>query len=109
MVGKGKIVTEKFLDFINREMGVDLKENIISYKVKDEQTDVSNPNVESLSSEEPKTMELNLNFMNIRIELTDCEMPGKEGKMLRYNDNVEIKDVESGIKYIFTPNACWAE
>lgn len=109
MVGKGKIVTEKFLDFINREMGVDLKENIITYKVKDEQTDVSNPNIESLSSEEPKVMEINLNFMNIRIELTDCEMPGKEGKMLRYNDNVEIKDVESGIKYIFTPNACWAE
>ncbi|MGM0641446.1 MAG: hypothetical protein ACQESN_08505 [Thermotogota bacterium] len=109
MVGKGKIVTEKFIDFINREMGVDLAENIVTYKVKDENTEASNPNIASLSSEESKLIEFNLNFMNIRVELTDCEMPGKEGKMLRYNDNVEIKDVESGIKYIFTPNACWSE
>jgi len=109
MVGKGKIVTDKFIDFINNEMGVDLNDNIITYKVKDEKTEASNPNIESLSSDEPKLLEFNLNFMNIRVKLTDCEMPGKEGKLLRYNDNVEIKDVESGIKYIFTPNACWAE
>jgi len=94
MIGKGKIVTDKFISFINREIGIDLTDNIITYQVKDEKDDVSNPNIESLSSEKPKIMDLNLNFINIHVELTDCEMPGKEGKTLRYNDNIEIKDID---------------